>query len=443
MGLIIAAGNTKPAQPYDYYYGVRIKGGVAAPGGLTREGRAELHASLPIQSGMRRCLLKDNGSINYYLHATDSTKRDTGAAANLTGADGMVMVEIPHHYRKIEFDGTDLCAFISQYPLPGFHEVPKMYVSAYEATVDRTATATPKLASVVNLTAAFRGGNNNASYDDTYRSFLGLPATGISLTNFRAYARNRGEAGLNGKGWNCHLYEAQVAIFWLFVIEYANLNCQAAYNAEPDANGYKQGGLGAGVTEISSGNWNTYNGYYPFVPCGTTNSLGNRTGVVDYSIDNGAGITHTAHVPSYRGIENPFGHLWQWTDGCKCAIQSEADGGLSKFYACNDPAKFQDSTYNDYDYRGDIPRKEGYVKSILGGEHGDIMPKEIGAGSTTYFCDYFYTNIPASGTAMRGVLFGGSAHHGAYAGLSCANTAYAASHTSANIGSRLCFLPSA
>lgn len=442
MGLIIAAGNTKPAFPYDYYYGVRIKTTVAATT-LERIGRPELHTSLPVQSKMRRCVLRDNGTVAYYLHATDSTKRDTGAAANLTGADGQVMVEIPKHYRKFEFDGTDLIALISEYPLPGFHEVPKMYRSAYEATVDRTVTATPKLASVVNTTAAFRGGNNNAAYDGTYRSFLGLPATGISLTNFRNYARNRGEAGLNGKGWNCDLYAAQLATYWLFVIEYANLNSQADYNAQPDANGYKQGGLGAGVTTMSSANWNTYNGYYPVVPCGVTNSLGNASGVVEKSIDNGAGIAYTFKVPSYRGIENPFGHIWSWTDGCKCEIQSEEAGGLSKFYVCDDPAQFQDSSYNGYDYRGDLPRKEGYVKRIMGGEFGENMPVEVGGGSTTYFADYFYTNIPASGVAMRGVLFGGNAYNGANAGLSFANTHYAATITSAYIGSRLCFIPAA
>ena len=442
MGLIIAAGNTKPVFPYDYYYGVRIKTTVAATT-LERIGRPELHTSLPVQSKMRRCVLKDDGTVAYYLHPTDSTKRDTGAAANLTGADGMVMVEIPKHYRKFEFDGTDLIALISEYPLPGFHEVPKMYRSAYEATVDRTVAATPKLASVVNTTAAFRGGNNNTAYDGTYRSFLGLPATQISLTNFRNYARNRGNAGLNGKGWNCDLYAAQLTTYWLFVIEYANLNCQADYNAQPDANGYKQGGLGAGVTTMSDANWNAYNGYYPVVPCGVTNSLGNASGVVAKTINNGAGISYTFQVPSYRGIENPFGHIWSWTDGCKCEIQSEEAGGLSKFYVCNDPAKFQDSSYNDYDYRGNLPRSNGYVKAIMGGEFGDNMPTTIGGASTTYFADYFYTSIPTSGTAMRGVLFGGRALSGAHAGLSFANTNNAASYAGAYFGSRLCFIPAA
>ena len=91
--------------------------------------------------------------------------------------------------------------------------------------------------------------------------------------------------------------------------------------------------------------------------------------------------------------------------------------------------------------RGELPRKEGYVKRMMIGEHGDIMPMEVGASSTTHFADYFYTNIPASGAAMRGVLFGGSAHYGAHAGLSWAYTYGAASYSGAGIGSRLCFIP--
>ena len=75
------------------------------------------------------------------------------------------------------------------------------------------------------------------------------------------------------------------------------------------------------------------------------------------------------------------------------------------------------------------------------GDNGDIMPAAVGAGTTTYFTDYFYTNIPASGTAERGVLFGGLAHVGAFAGFVCSFTIGAASAASANIGSRLCFIP--
>ena len=157
------------------------------------------------------------------------------------------------------------------------------------------------------------------------------------------------------------------------VIEYANLNCQAAYNAGPTSEGYKQGGLGNGVTTLNATKWNAYNSYYPFIPCGTTNSLGNRTGVIEFTMpdeyDTDTGVVTKVSVPSYRGIENPFGHLWSWTDGCKCEIQSEADGAKSKFYVCDDPAKFQDSSYNDYDLRGELPTKKhstsAYSRRVL------------------------------------------------------------------------------
>lgn len=444
MGLIIGIGNTKPTFPYDYYYGVKINTNVADTT-LERVGRPELHASLPIQSRMRRCLLNDSGEVVTYLHPTDSTKTDTGAAADLTGASGMVMVEIPEHYRKFEFDGTSILALVSEVPLPGFHKVRKVYRSAYEATVDRTTASTPKLASVVNTTANFRGGNNTAAWDTTYRSLLGKPATNISLTNFREYARNRGTAGLNGAGWNCDLYEAQLNTYWLFVIEYAQLNSQAAFTAELTSEGYRQGGLGAGVTTLDSTKWNTYNGYTPFVPCGTTNSLGNATGVVTFTMPSeyDTSETTTVSVPSYRGIENPFGHVWSWTDGILVQVQSEEGGAKSLFYRATDdnPANFQSSNYDGYTVRGELPRSNGYVRSILCGEYGDFMPKTIGGSSTTYFCDYFHTSVPGSGVATRGVSFGGFAVYGTSAGLVYAHTGHTPSATNTAIGSRLCFIP--
>lgn len=434
MGLIIGVGGTKPTFPYDYYYGIEWNATVSNPK-PTRIGKMELHKELPLQSLMRRCILKDNGTVNYYLHANDSTKRDNGAAANLTGADGQYMVELPDMYVRFETDGDISRHLQSTEPLPGFRLWRKDYVSAVEATVQRSTTT---LCSVVNKDADYRGGNNDASRDGTYKTQLGMPATQISLTNFRAYARKRGSTE-----WNCNLYQTHRKLWWLFAVEYANFNSQDAFNAELDENGYHQGGLSSGVTTLNSTKWNTFNNYYPFVPCGTTNSLGNHSGVVEFTMPDeyDPGVPTKVNVPSYRGVENPFGHIWKWTDGCKCLIQSETDGGLSEFYVCDDPAAFTSSGVVNYDLRGNLPRKEGYVKKLILGEHGEIMPLEVGGGSTTYFCDYFYTNIPSSGVSERGVLFGGSAYHGAYAGFVSASTTNTATSTNANFGSRLCFYP--
>lgn len=434
MGLIIGVGGTKPTFPYDYYYGIEWNATVSNPK-PTRIGKMELHKELPLQSLMRRCILKDNGTVNYYLHANDSTKRDNGAAANLTGADGQYMVELPDMYVRFETDGDISRHLQSTEPLPGFRLWRKDYVSAVEATVQRSTTT---LCSVVNKDADYRGGNNDASRDGTYKTQLGMPATQISLTNFRAYARKRGSTE-----WNCNLYQTHRKLWWLFAVEYANFNSQDAFNAELDENGYHQGGLSSGVTTLNGTKWNTFNNYYPFVPCGTTNSLGNHSGVVEFTMPDeyDPGVPTKVNVPSYRGVENPFGHIWKWTDGCKCLIQSETDGGLSEFYVCDDPAAFTSSGVVNYDLRGNLPRKEGYVKKLILGEHGEIMPLEVGGGSTTYFCDYFYTNIPSSGVSERSVLFGGAADNGTFAGFVYASTNGTATYTNAFIGSRLCFYP--
>lgn len=177
------------------------------------------------------------------------------------------------------------------------------------------------------------------------------------------------------------------------------------------------------------------------VPCGVTNPLGNKTGVVNYTYKKSDGTDgQTLSVPSYRGLENPFGHVWSWTDGCKCNIQSASAGGVSEFFVCTDPAKFQMNTYEGYEKRGELPRGSGYVKIMMIGEYGENMPTEIGGSSTTYFSDYFYTDI-TNNTGQRGVLFGGDANNGASAGFASALTNYAATHACANVSSRLCFLP--
>ncbi|MDR1756126.1 MAG: hypothetical protein LBR65_04085 [Culturomica sp.] len=431
MGLLVGMGQTRPQNAYDYYYGIEWDVTVSNPK-PTRIGKMELHQSLPLQSAMRRCVQRDDGSINYYLHANNSELRDNSAAATLDGSHGMVMTELPDVYIRFEMNGNKRRCLMSNQALPGFTLWAKDYVSAYEATVERD---TNKLASVKNTTPEYRGGGNQSDWDALSKTMLGKPATVISLTNFRAFAHNRGSVK-----WNCNTYHIQRKLWWLYAVEYANFNCQDTFNAALTADGYRQGGLGAGATALNGTLWGNFNGYYPIVPCGHTNSLGNQTGYVDYTLPAEYG-TLTVQVPSYRGVENPFGHVWKWTDGCKCMIRSDADGALSEFYVCDNPANFTSSGETNYELRGYLPRNEGYVKEMILGEYGEIMPLAVGAGSTTYFCDYFYTSKPSSGVSERGVLFGGYASFGALAGFVSASTDAAAADTHAAFGSRLCYIP--
>jgi len=414
------------------WYGIEWDENVANSA-CTRIGTMDLHRTLPIQNRQRRCLLNDDGTVNYYLNNNDSTLLDNGAPAKLDGSMGQLMVEIPEHYCRFERVGTKWRAMISEFRFPGFHYLPKAYRSAYEATVQRS---TNKLSSVKNMDVDYRGGNNNALLDGTSSTFLGRPASSISGTNFALFAKNRGTR------WCMDVYHVKKTMDWLYYIEYANFNSQLPFNPVLTAEGYKQGGLGDGVTTLNSTKWNDFNGRYGFSECGFSNMLGNYTGVVelDMPVEYDESVLTVEH-PSYRGIEHPFGHIWKWTDGIKVNIQADDAGGQSQLYVCEDPLKFQHSNYIGYDMRGLLPRANGYASKMLMGEFGELIPRVADGGSTTYFADYFYTSIPSSGESQRGVLFGGASYSAAAAGLAYAHTSYVFTNANANFGSRLCFIP--
>ena len=416
--------------PTHYWYGAEFNIN-ASNKDVTRIGSVELLRECPIQSGMRRCILKDNGDVNYYLHDKNTELTETGVKANLSGNDGQVMVEIPQLYFRFETKADMARVLFSPVQLPGFTLFKKSYVSAYEASLDRSSD---KLSSVVNNTDRYRGGDNNAKWDGTPKSLLGMPATNISLINFQNYARNRGSSK-----WNCNTYNIQCLIYWLFIVEHGTRDSQAPITTELTPEGFKQGGLGEGVTTLLDSAWNAFNSYYPFIKCGITNTLGNKTGSVSFKMPADYGDL-TVEVPSYHGIENPFGHIQKWTDGCKALIQSDADGGKSLFYTCNNPENFHFEGTNNYKLIGNLPRTNGYIKEVLLGSNGDIVPKEVGGSSASYFCDYFYTSIPDSGVSERGVRFGGLAYAGSYAGFACSATSNAVTAALASVGSRLCYL---
>lgn len=421
----------------DKVYGIRHYYNNSSPE-LTRIGAAALHQELPVQSQMRRCVVDSTGAVKYYLSATDSTKKADGTAANLTGADGQVMVEIPAHYRKCSLNSAQgyMDVEISLYNFEGAIPVPRYLVGAYEASLDRDNNL---LSSVVNTTAAFRGGDNNADWDGTYRSLLGLPATNISLTDFRQYGRNR------GTGWGCYDWNAHLAIYWLFAIEYATLNSQKAFTSTLTAEGFHQGGLGPGVTTFS--NWSTYNSSCPIIPCGFTNSLGNNTGVVTFTLTreqaDAYGSEHSESVPSYRGIENPFGHIWKWSDG---VLGKGVNNEYQEIYASRDPAQYASALNDSYVDMGREATAYGYCKAILASDpshpqeqrvYGDIFIRENSGSSGTFFCDYHYPG--KANNSIYGLLVGGGAGSTAYAGLSCLGVDSMPSYAYASFGSRLCW----
>lgn len=408
-----------------YAYGVEWDTASSSPDGV-RVGNIQLHRELPIQSKMRRCLLDRDGGVKEYL--------DNELSWGGSYLDYAVMTEIPEHWYKLYFNGTKFRMMLSEIPLPGYKHVDKFYISTYEARMYRTdnllcsAAGASKLSDPNSIN--FRGGDNTTEWDDTYRSLLGCPVTNLTRDQFRQAARKR------GSGWEMYTYGAHKTLFWLFAVEYATLNSQKPFNAQKDANGFAQGGLGPGPTQMMD--WTNFNNANPLIPCGYTSEFGNGSGEKAYVVKNASGGTHaTLMVNRYRGIENPFGHIWKYTDGANIQVTT-GDNGLSILWTTADPSNFSDSSYVGYDKKGNICRVNGYAKNTLLGEDGDIIATEIGGSSSTYWCDYYYTNT--STNSLRLVAVGGGSD-GADAGFIRVNTSETPSGAYKHFGSRLCFFP--
>ena len=407
-----------------YAYGVEWDTASSSPDGV-RVGNMQLHRELPIQSKIRGVILDNKGGIKSYLNNSNWGNINT---EYLTES---VMTKIPEHWYKLYQYGTKFRMMLSAMPLPGYNHIDQFYISSFESGIDRRSSTLVSSYGVGSTNVNKRGGDNTAEWDGTYRSLLGCPVTYLTRDQFRQAARKR------GSGWEMYTYGAHKTLFWLFAIEYATLNSQKPFNAQKDANGFSQGGLGEGASQMTD--WINFNNANPLIPCGYTNEFGSGSGEKAYVVKNASDGTHaTLMANRYRGIENPFGHIWKYTDGANIQVTT-GDNGLSILWTTDGPSNFSDSSYVGYDKKGNICRTSGFAKKMLLGEDGDIVTTEIGGSSSTYWCDYYATNT--STNRMQVIQVGGNADSETSAGLAYVSAGDPPSGAYRRVGSRLCFFP--
>jgi len=431
----------------DAWYGVEWDITVASSA-CARIGMADLNIALPVQRNIKSACIKDDQSISYYLDGLDATKKENGTASLLDGTDGQVMVVIPEHYRKFEADGSKRRVKISPYPLNDYVKVERKACGRYLGSI-----VSNKLLSVSSV----------------------FPTTNKTRANFRSYAAAR------GTNWSQVYYSAYADLFWLYLIEYANFNGQemlgpGATNANStdwlNYNGYlpvvangaanslgnRSGSVPFTVTDwykgtttgaaankcVQTGRFSSWSASY--VGMTIKNIATEATAVItakdsndQVSIDADiftapgqgfviVGSTFISQVAVYRGVENIFGHIYQFLDGINV---NNVDGTNILAYFCNEPIFFADDTIVNYTNAGNVPAADGYIKSLV---PGHILPETVGASSTTYMTDYYYK---PSSIGFRVVLWGGSLSSGAYSGLLYAYFNYTSGYAFALIGSRL------
>lgn len=397
-------------------YGVEWDTTVADPA-CTRIGNMSYHKSLPIQSQYKGCLVK-NGKVNYYLDPNDWSKKADGTPSVLDGTDGDVMVHIPKFYGKSGSNGNKRWVRIATTKIDSsWVEIPEMFVSAYCVTT-YTDSNTPKVASVVNTTANYRGGENRADYDqylstDKFRTDLGKPRTNKSRATMRTMATNSGQELL--------CYEFYKWVFcWAYVIEYANFNSQKEFNSELTSDGYHQGGLGNGLTTWIYLYWRDYNDG-PITPCGYTNEFGNFSGTKEILIpqtqidDSTVVEAKTLYTNRWRGFENPFGDIYLNLDGI--IINRDEYKSESKVYTTSDSSKFGEdiSSMNFVSTAFTSGRYiDDYIREFDLGETGEIIPNRVYGSPSTYKCDRYNGQ---NGRGKSTLIVGGPADSQQQAGI--------------------------
>ena len=408
-------------QPEDWY-GVSWSETSSNPD-CTRIGNMDMHRSLPIQSMMKGYLyFKDGNPLYRMLKLNDSwTKCENYSAGGWRDVDTLlednninVMIKIPEFWwiddytESTETHNLKICPHAK----PGWYHHKEAYVSAYEGYID---------------------GNYYRSYKNK------IPSVNFTRSAVRPKARANGL----GNSWNIYTYNEHRAICHLFLVEYATRNSQKAVNTALTVEGFRQGGLGSGCTTGTV----TINGAttYSFIPTGSSDSLGSGSGEVTVTIQqtdsSGSNTTTTTRKCNrYRGIENPFGHVWKHTDD---VISVYISGYGARFwYKCDSPDHFGDSISNDNPYYKNIAANAvvtGYKTKIVTTSTCDFFALSCNNGSeTTYWCDYNWDNTDGS---LHCLLIGGRSGSGGRAGLFNLNSNGGVGDSSADIGSRLTYLP--
>lgn len=386
----------------------------------TRIGNMDMHRTLPIQSMMKPFDITNiEDTVSEIILPIDDQFQKT-SYANATNIQWSIvsrdsdniMIRIPEFWYTDDYvPGTKTHNLkLCPHAKPGWYHHKEAYVSAYEV---------------------YKSGDKLVSVKGQ------LPTVNFNRTNGRTWARANGFDGETK--WNLYTYEEHRAICHLFLVEYATRNSQKAVNTELTPEGFRQGGLGSGCTTGTA----TINGAqtWSFMPTGSSDSLGSGSGEVtvtiqqtDQSGSNTSTITRKCN--RYRGIENPFGHVWKHTDD----VISVYSNGYRTWYKSVKPDQF--TTNKNASYKSlcaSTMVSSGYKTEIKATPTCDFFAVSVSGGSeTTYWCDYNWDNTD---TSEHCLLIGGRSDSGGGAGLFALNSHDGIGHSYAGIGSRLTYLP--
>lgn len=297
-------------------------------------------------NGMKKCSLLSDGSVYAWENQKD-----------FSYLDAYVMVYIPTFYVAQKRKDAKQYFYISDKAKAGFTKHPGSgkFVGRYHMKSDGYCNSgQPPYVNITRAVARSKAKNNGGKF---------------GLYNFATYC----------------------AIIWLYVMEFADWNCQNK--------------IGRGYVDNHNSAINS----------GGTDSMPYHTG-------RAAGTDGSTAV-QYRWIENLWGNVYQWIDGFNA-------NGTTAYYRI-DPSRYADDTATGYNQIGTLP-SNGWIKDLTVTDNGLLIPKAVGGSETTFIPDYAYSSF-----GWRVLYVGGYWNDGSDAGLLCFSAGYTSSGSDSSISARL------
>lgn len=280
----------------------------------------------------KRCLVKpyQEGVAICYLDDNNSELFYDGTPAALDGSMGIWMTDVPSYW--LEHKG-------GEYNINNIqnlnHSITLTHKDEDDATNDITWNKTNR--NKIFSRRVLVGVTEAVKQNKVIISKKGVKSTG----NLKA-SQYHDLATALGNGFDIIDYETHCKIAHLFYAKYGNRNPQ----------GMEQFGTGE-------------NSYTRTI--GTTSSLGNNDGKTSTQI-------------SFLGIEDFYGGKYEWMGGI------HSNGSTYYIYDGFEPDAVPATSYRTVDVGGSD--RYGYISKVYWGEHGDMIPTEVNASSTTHYCDW-------------------------------------------------------
>lgn len=333
----------------------------------------------------RPCLLKTNGTVDFYIDPDDFRYKEDGATASnveTLPSNGNFMMEYPQIFVKTYKEGNYIYVLFANQKVDDSFEcwackksdgtyADHFYLPMFEGTV------------VSNVMRSYASN--------------GKPTASTTAENEATYAT------ANGTGWNTTTWADEMIAMLLFPLLFKSTDSQTA--------------LGYGGSSSSSA-------------LTVNNNAAISKGMM-YGTSGGS-----AYGMTYLGMHNWWGHRWRRPNGLMNAngeykfkmTHSTVDGSTATGY---------NRTGNGYISSGVVPptASQSYINRYLPIGKFGIVPKATSGSSTTFYCDGMWTN----NGQLDQLLLGGAVYSGAVCGVFCFRVADLPSFSAWGFGASLSY----